>query len=122
MVCFVWKWWWKLLDSTSELDGTNISGAASMSFSQVELLQHHGQAGLTMPSHLGQEIVECGSSKGSINGISSCKSCRERGVECDNHYPQCSQCFQEQLLCFYAGASSKKRLASRRLSVQLLAS
>ncbi|KAJ6114013.1 transcriptional regulator family: Fungal Specific TF [Penicillium sp. IBT 18751x] len=37
-----------------------------------------------------------------------CKACREWHVACDHAKPQCSHCYQQQLLCFYVNPDSPK--------------
>ncbi|EEH22286.1 hypothetical protein PABG_04497 [Paracoccidioides brasiliensis Pb03] len=90
----MWKRWWKLYFSTTEFRGNG---------------PDRQDLGCSDSSEMRDSPV-----------ISSCTCCHERGIACDNQYPQCSQCFQEQLLCFYIGTSGKKRLSSRRMPVQTL--
>lgn len=36
-----------------------------------------------------------------LNDHLGCKACREWHVACDGAWPQCSHCWQQQILCFY---------------------
>ncbi|KAK2803326.1 hypothetical protein FQN51_003747 [Onygenales sp. PD_10] len=92
MVGFTWKWLWGCRDSTTkQLEAAQISGANRT------------------PPELADTAAK--------PARSPCKSCRERGVECDSHYPQCSQCFQEQLLCFYTAGPRRKGRTVKRACV-----
>lgn len=48
---------------------------------------------------------------GGDDSISPCKTCRMAGIACDGQRPHCSQCLNEQTLCFYVDPLrvSKKR-------------
>lgn len=38
-----------------------------------------------------------------------CKACGEWHVACDHAKPQCSHCYQQQILCFYVNTNPPKR-------------
>jgi hypothetical protein len=38
-----------------------------------------------------------------------CKACRELNVLCDHARPQCSQCYQQQTLCFYVSPRQRPK-------------
>ncbi|CAL5868028.1 uncharacterized protein PFLUO_LOCUS2251 [Penicillium psychrofluorescens] len=43
------------------------------------------------------------------NSPADCKACREWQVPCDQAHPQCSHCWQQQILCFYVTPKVKPK-------------
>jgi hypothetical protein len=66
---------------------------------------------LPCPSHPAHDIQPHQSD--SLN----CKACREWKVICDRSRPQCGHCYEQQLLCFYAGSNQKPMSRAKRSEI-----
>jgi len=106
------QWFWPVTFYETDYDDYNITSPPRLAPEHSASPQFDITRGLRKQS-------------GADDTNSPCKTCRMAGIACDGRRPHCSQCLNEQTLCFYVDplrVSKKKRKQSAAAQSHVLPS